>query len=397
MIIDDEIIDLVSAIAFLSEKSTESGISSRNLNQINLYITRLVNCLDINCRKSDPHDFMSQESNVSNPLSRYPVDDDGFAVGYDPITQESDFRHAWHQHGLVVGKDILSSKECEKTIIRINQMFDALGIDVSDDHRLLGDLRDEGGTSVLSRGFFEIYHDHSLSQIRQNIRNYIHHVLIWHSAQLWTSFDRFGVKFPHNAESKGLPLHVDQNAVLNPDFTTVQGVLALRDCPLERGTFRAVPGSKNLFNHYAGMMTQGKEYSALDITSDIGKQMEKAAQNLPIRQGHLVSWDSRTTHANTPNVSDDIRYVAYIAAGLAQENNQQAIMARRDVIQTGAASSRIKTPDALIRASLKPRYTAPTVLQAIRKDDALTMLGRLLYGVEKYDTLLKDKKHALTP
>ena len=240
---------------------------------------------------------------------------------------------------------------------------------------------DHQGIPILSRGFFEIYHDNLLAQIRQSIRVYLHYVLIWGRTDLWTSFDRLGVKLSSHKESYSLPLHIDQNPKIHTNFKTVQGVLALDDCPIERGTFVAVPGSRKYFLDYIRMAPEKGEYVELDTSDRIAAKLKKKKQALPLRKGDLVTWDSRTTHSNTGNISRKTRFVAYVAMGPAKENNRFAIKARKEAFKTGLGSN---VREALMHASKKPRYTNQKAILKIRKKEKLTLLGELIYGQKKY-------------
>jgi hypothetical protein len=102
-----------------------------------------------------------------------------------------------------------------------------------------------------------------------------------------------------------------------------------------------------------------------------------------LRAGDIVTWDSRTTHANSANHSGESRYVAYVAAGPARESDWAAVSARSDAFRTGVGAN---VRDALMHASKKPRYTAPALLSANRQPEDLTVLGRLLYGIDRWDT-----------
>lgn len=317
-------------------------------------------------------------------LAPYPVDEEGYAVAFDPLEDEQGFVDAWQRYGIVVGKAVLPPDQCRRTVDSIKAQFNAISAgqcDLDKPGTWSAMPKDGNGTSLLSRGFLEIYHDDALAQIRQNVRAYLHHVLIWGRTDLWTSFDRVGVKLPRHEESKALPLHVDQNPNVHPGFKTVQGVLALTDCPAERGTFLGVPGSRNLFAYYAGMAKNKGEYVELDTGTDVAATLQVHAQPIPLRAGDFVSWDSRTTHANTENVSDDMRMVLYMAAGPAREDSPGAITARMEALETGIGSN---VREALMHASRKPRYTNPEALAAARRPEQLTLLGKLLYGTESY-------------
>jgi hypothetical protein len=245
--------------------------------------------------------------------------------------------------------------------------------------------RDENGTPFISRGFFELYHDAVLADIRQSIRLYIHHVMIWGRVDLWTSFDRLGIKLPHHEESQALPLHVDQNPRIHPHFKTLQGVLALVDCPTPRGTFVGVPGSKGVFAHYAEFAPERGEFVELDTHNAIAEQLTNHAQPFPLRVSDIVSWDSRTTHANSENISDETRYVAYIAAGPARADDSELVNVRVEAFKSGEGSN---VREALLHASKKPRYTNLDVLQQLRTPETLQPLGTLLYGQTSYAEII---------
>jgi hypothetical protein len=97
-----------------------------------------------------------------------------------------------------------------------------------------------------------------------------------------------------------------------------------------------------------------------------------------------VNWDSRTTHANTANVSLAARYVALLAAGPAKPASTEAVAARQAAFASGEGSN---VRDALMHASKKPRYSDPPALASVRRPERLDRLGRLLYGQEQYGAL----------
>ncbi len=381
MIIDNKIKALVAQIE-------KEGFAVSNDLVRNLVISLTNNCAKPENQKRYQVDMASQSE-----LTPYPIDAEGYAAAFDPLEDEHAFVDAWQRYGIVVGKEILSPAQCRETIVSLKSRFNTISDGQCDLDKPVTwhDMpQDENGTPLLSRGFLEIYHDDALAQIRQNVRAYIHHVLIWGRADLWTSFDRVGVKLPHHEESKALPLHVDQNPNVHPHFKTVQGVLALTECPAERGTYMGVPGSRRLFMHYARMAKNNGEYVELDTSASVAAELSSHAQAIPLRAGSFVSWDSRTTHANTENISDNTRMVLYMAAGPSQENNPEAIAARMEALKTGVG---INVREALMHASKKPRYTNPDVLARVRQPERLTLLGELLYGQKNY----RDITAALAP
>lgn len=315
----------------------------------------------------------------------YPVDVDGYAKSFDPINDEEGLVDTWNQFGIVVVKQIVTSQQCDQTIKAMNQLV----ADMSTNTCSLNKSetwshipKDSAGVSFISRGFFELYHDHVLAQIRQSVRHYIAEVLIWRRYDLWTSFDRLGIKLPEHAESKALALHVDQNPKIHKSFKTVQGVIALADCPVERGTFVAAVGSRNHFLEYKQHAPDKGEYVELPKNLNGALWIEERLQAFPLRKGDMVLWDSRTTHANTENISQDIRYVAYVAAGPAREQESELVAARRDACISGVGSN---NREALMHASKKPRYQNPEIVQSLRTPEELSLLGKLMYGIETYE------------
>lgn len=321
-------------------------------------------------------------------LGAYPLDADGYAVAFDALFDETAFLAAWQRYGIVVGKGILTGGQCAAVRDGIKARFNALSrgaCDMGRPETWANMPADDNGVPILSRGFFEIYHDDLLAQIRQNVRAYVQHVFIWGRADLWSSFDRLGVKLPGHAESKALPLHVDQNPNVHPHFKTVQGVLALTDCPVERGTFVGVPGSRDYFSAYGVMAQNRGEFVELDTTSSIAPVMQNHAQPIPLRAGDMVSWDSRTTHANSENISDQARMVMYHAYGPARADLPEAIAARREALRTGIGSN---MREALMHASKKSRYSDYDALARVRVPEQLNLLGKLVYGTETYAKII---------
>ena len=337
--------------------------------QIQPYFSQLVRTLYQNC-------LNAQKLPVhSKGFSAYPIVD-GYAVSFDPLTQEKDLKDHWHRYGFVVGKNVVSSDTCLSAVNRILEISQSFGEYLP---------RDSAGVPLLSRGFFEIYHDNSLAQIRQSLRLYLYHVLLWGTPFLWTTFDRLGVKLPEGEESKGLPLHVDQNPTVHPDFRTIQGVLALVDCPIERGTFVGVPSSIENFSQYAQFIPHGYQGEYILLPESSAADFKSREQVIPLKAGNIVSWDSRTTHRNSTNYSSDNRYVAYISTGVAREDNPLLVEARKNNFRTGMGEN---YRDAYLHASKKPRFTDREFIDRIRQHEELSVLGNCLYGLTRYKDYL---------
>lgn len=351
-------------------------------------VRALVRHLNAVCARPDNKARYAGDPAFASVIEDYPLDLQGYAKGFDPLEDEAGFVAAWRRYGVVVGKGILTQGQCVQAVGNLKARFNAISGGRCDLDRpeTWADMPvDAAGTPILSRGFLEIYHDDMIAQIRQNVRAYLHHVLIWGRADLWASFDRAGVKLPGHEDSKALPLHVDQNPNIHPHFKTVQGVLALADCPAERGTFMGVPGSRGAFAAYAAMARNNGEYVELDHTAPMAAVFAAHAKPLPLRAGDMVTWDSRTTHANTANISDKTRFVLYLAAGPQREDNPQLVAARMGALRSGEGSN---VREALMHASKKPRYTDLETLARVRVPERLNLLGKLLYGMESYGSVV---------
>lgn len=375
MLLDETIKELVRKIELSDLQDTESF--DRNLRD-------LIKRLRDNLQNIKIIERYESYRNRGGTIGKYPIGDDGYAVAFDPLEDEADFWDTWFKYGIVVGKNVVSKDICDYAIQRMHKITEEISngkCDLDKPGTWKDAPVDSNGISFISRGFFEVYHDKALSNIRQSIRLYIHHVMIWGRVDLWTSFDRLGVKLPGHEESYALPLHVDQNPLIHPGFRTVQGVVALDDCPVERGTFVGVPGSRFIFSDYGRFAPPRGEFVELVHTDPIAETLKENAQPLPLRAGHIVSWDSRTTHANTENKSNKTRYVAYIAAGPAREESSELINTRIEAFRTGIGSN---VRDALMHASKKARYSDYEKLEKVREPENLTLLGRLLYGQESY-------------
>lgn len=312
-------------------------------------------------------------------LRKYPIEN-GYAVSFDPLTQSQELLEHWYQYGFVVGKDVVTSEVSSKAIEKMIHIAQSFDLNSEDTY-----LKDSQGTPILSRGFFELYHDNCLAQIRQSIRLYLHFCLIWNSPYLWTSFDRLGIKTPAGESSMGLDLHVDQNPTIHPDFTTVQGVLALEDCPVERGTFAVVPGSVSSFKDYFQFIKPGYKGEFVPLEdSYLREYLSRYKQLIPLKKNCIVSWDSRTTHANSSNISDINRYVCYVSAGLAKEDRFDLIDVRKKAFVSGLGEN---VREAYLHASKKPRFTNQDYINSVREKELFTPLGECLYGFKSYNDL----------
>jgi ectoine hydroxylase-related dioxygenase (phytanoyl-CoA dioxygenase family) len=377
-LIDDKVRSLVQSI----ESASDIGSADR-------YISELVTHLSDRCIAEARKPLGESVPPETDP-GAYPVDSEGYAQAFDPLTQEEEYVQFFCKFGFVVGKEVISKDLANRSIQRIKEIATsisegAFSFDVPDSWEQIPE--DAQGSKMLSRGFFEVDHDEIWAEIRQSVRLYIHHVLIWGRADLWTTFDRFGVKLPRHEESKGLPLHIDQSPLLGTEYKFVQGVLALSNCPEESGVTVLVPNSRSKFESFKKYGLPEEEYISFESAQeDELRELKSKLQPIPLRAGDILSWDSRTVHTNTDNTSDHkTRFIAFVSTGISRESSNELVNARVAQFKLGTSRS---LRDAYMYATFRPRYDNPAAIASVRKPEKLTLLGRLLYGFEKYATFL---------
>lgn len=89
------------------------------------------------------------------------------------------------------------------------------------------------------------------------------------------------------------------------------------------------------------------------------------------------------THTNSSNISQKNRYVAYLSAGVAKDD-EVIKQIRQEYFKSGLG---VNVREAYLHASKKPRFTSLT-LNDIRKREELNILGQLLYGCINYKDIL---------
>lgn len=358
MIVDKEIKKLISSI--------------ETTGQIQPLFSQLIQTLAYNCQNSKPQPV--------EPLSSLEI-----LTPWDCMQDEQKIISQWKQYGFVIGKNVIDDKNRQYALDGIEKIVTLHQMNIGNP---LSYVCDKNQTPILSRGFLDVYHTDFLAQIRQSLRLYIHHVLLWNTPFLWTTFDRIGIKPPEGESSHALPLHVDQNCLVEPEFKTIQGVLSLEDCNEEVGTFVVVPNSKNDFLKYKQFIEPGYkgEFVQAPIDSDFYQDMQKRKILVSVPKRCMVSWDSRTTHANSSNLSrDKIRKVVYVSTGIAKEENQIAQYTRYQNYHLALGDNK---RFAYLHASKKPRFSDSDFLQNIRQAEQLNVLGQCLYGFKKYKDFL---------
>lgn len=214
---------------------------------------------------------------------------------------------------------------------------------------------DHQGMNNFSRGFVGMYHlkGQWIARTEPKLRRFCE--ILLKTDNIWPSIDRMGFMRPGSKNRTSEYFwHWDQNPLKDPGFCRIQGLVAVKDCPIEVGGFQVIPKShKQDFLHYgskfaresSGPASKGSKSNV--IRSDLvnipvgeeGKALWSRGIKVPLRQGDVVLWDSRTAHGNFPNTSNtDYRLVSYLTYGRAPSDPQtrkKYIEIRRKSFETG--------------------------------------------------------------
>jgi len=180
-------------------------------------------------------------------------------------------------------------------------------------------------------------------------------------------------------EAKGdedaLPPHVDQNPHRNPDFASLQGMIALKNMNETTGTLALIPKSKQFFHskykQWCNKNGSYVEYKDDDLQSFIA---------LDLQEGDLAIWDSRTTHGRyrSPEPSND-RYAMLVSFIIAREEMGFWKSLRSYYFKEGTGYNH---PEAGLRATSSPRCK----ISLRQHPESLTELGKRIYGQESWET-----------
>ena len=75
---------------------------------------------------------------------RLPLDQDGYVIGFDPLTQEKEFVDSWNRYGIVVGANVVSQSQCQEVVARMHELLLALSDGTCD----LSKLKHADGSAV---------------------------------------------------------------------------------------------------------------------------------------------------------------------------------------------------------------------------------------------------------
>jgi len=230
-------------------------------------------------------------------------------------------------------------------------------------------------------GFLDLYHDDTLAQMRQDPRLYKVFANLLQNKKLWVVYDRVILQKASHDQEDGLPPHVDQNPYKNPDFASLQGMIALRDMDAETGTLALIPKSKNFFYKYKRWCTNDQgtyvEYKDDDLDH---------FQALYLYEGDMVIWDSRTTHSRYrhPDGGDKDRLAMLVSFTQAHEENAYHKLLRTNHFKEGTGWN---CPEAGLRATAKPRFE----MSLRQNPERLTALGEHIYGLTSWETATSNQ------
>ena len=227
-------------------------------------------------------------------------------------------------------------------------------------------------------GFFELYHDDALAQLRQNPTMVNLFETLWDNKKLWVVFDRCIYMRPGTDQKSELPLHVDQNPHAQPGFSSVQGLLALRDCDKTTGMLGIIPGSHRDFGCYK-LWSDNKQGWIKYQGEDLPTRWE-ALRAVRLKEGEMVVWDSRLTHSRfnaDPACTDQwnermLAMISFLPASADETLREKRVHA----LESGTGQYDHE-------AGL--RKTAGSHIPSLRvTPEKLTQTGKQIYGIEPW-------------
>lgn len=271
---------------------------------------------------------------------QYPITQDGYAESVNPF-DEGEIMRRLDIFGLVV-VPVLSFEERSATIEAFFKESNSQQRPVAT-HKLSRDPLSWGDNNWPKNGHFLIRRRPTVGLEPTLVRTHptVHQVFttIFGTDRLQTSIDRWGVmrgtmNIPtlqadgtvalkdHPEWRQNLRLHWDMNPWAyigekeNERYQRYQALVAIMDSPEEVGGFRAVPGSHHLYlENWAKTNEMPEDYNmtsyrSIKISDDDPAQ--HLSQNVPIKAGDMLVFDSRLLHGTFPNTSRSMRLVQYV-------------------------------------------------------------------------------------
>ena len=282
----------------------------------------------------------------------------------------------------------MTSQVCESLENLGYAIFD-VNLEKPENLKVLSDLVDRLAAQhpeAHQSGFFELYHDKAVADVRQDPNLYQLFADIYQTEQLWVMFDRMIYMTANKNDKTPLPLHVDQNPHQHPDFHGVQGLLALRDCNEHTGMLSLIPESHKWFAEKYSAWSDSQQGWIAYAGDDLHVR-QKELIPIPLKRGQMVIWDSRVTHsrvlAKEPVQTRSMMMLSYlpVAKNNTDDCNQRnAIDFNQRRVEAYRAGTGVYDHDAGLRKTGNVHG-----VQSLRQTpEVLTELGQRLYGLKPW-------------
>lgn len=271
-----------------------------------------------------------------------PLDGDGYVKSF-PIAEAntSEVCSFFNEFGFVVISGVLTAKECDATFEEFWDLREQDGLIRSEPASWAPYWNNQRfGRLGIMGSFSDI---HSMQQLSNRQNPLVHEAFarVLGSHDLWVDHDRLGVMRPtvdvdlHDGNGSRIMeswrtlsnwLHLDCNPATGfasigsfadsgskIDFGStviIQGLLTLTDARVTDGGFHCVPGSQKLSTDWAAKNQGHGTRNNMQVPQE--DQLHEQVQQIPIRKGCLLAWNSLLFHGNHPNASEKFRAVQYI-------------------------------------------------------------------------------------
>ncbi len=262
--------------------------------------------------------------------------------------------------GYLVIPDVVPVTLCQQVV---SMILDYHGIDPDRPDSWQG--RYQGG-----HGIVPVHHDQSLWDVRQCPNVYKVFRALYDRDDLWVSLDRASYKPPASRKTDEFrrdPIHWDCDPWRTSELG-IQGLVYLTDTAEDQGAFCCVPEIYQNLNEYLSRHEGDEQRHRPEVAGEVA---EKDIKALAGSAGSLVLFHRLMPHSSLINVSDQPRFVQYVA--MSPTTDEQEAAARVDqwqhrmppvwAIRQRISSQQIPEPGAPAR---------------------LTSLGRRLVGVDSW-------------
>jgi ectoine hydroxylase-related dioxygenase (phytanoyl-CoA dioxygenase family) len=229
-------------------------------------------------------------------------------------------RASFEENGYIHVKGLVPPEQCEAVV---DAIFAFLRMDRSNPD-------DWYRPPLNPRGFVELYHHHTMWEVRQEPK--LHQVFseLWGTEKLWVSLDRVGFKPPRNEQHLDYDdpgfIHWDADTSQWPLPFSLQGVLYLTDTAEDQGGWQGIPGIHRRFDEWVKTQPADRDPRNPDVESleRLGMPITRIAG----QQGDMVIWVRALAHGNGHNVSGKPRFAQYITMSPAKEDDEEGRRAR---------------------------------------------------------------------